>query len=98
MEIDKSILKNGMHVITRNGNEYIIMSNAKVVSQLHTSEMIGLNIHTNGFTRIDNYDDDLTLKSNHDYDIQIIYEPHFYNDVLLSVRKGGNNFDVVAVR
>ena len=97
MKMNKAILKNGMHVITRNGNEYIIMSDAKAISQLHTSEMIGLNIH-GGYIQIDSYNDNLTKDSNHDYDIQIIYEPHFYKDILLSVRAGGNNFDVISVR
>lgn len=99
MEMSKSILKNGMHVITRNWNEYVIMSNVKANKQMNmTNEMIGLNIKTEGYINIDSYNDDLTKGSNHDYDIQIIYEPHYYRDILLSVKAGGNNFDLVAVR
>ncbi len=94
MKMNKTILKNGMHVITRNGNEYVIMSNAESTRQMHTNKMIGLNIHTNGFMRIDNYDDDLTLESNHDYDIMFIYEPHFYKYILSSILTDRDNFDL----
>ena len=99
MEMNKAILKNGMHVITRNGNEYVIMSDVKANKQKHiTNEMIGLNVKMEGYINIDTYNDDLTKDSNHDYDIQIIFTPHYYRDVLSSVRAGRNNFDLVAVR
>lgn len=94
MEMNKAILKNGMHVITRNGNEYVIMSDTIAARQTHINKMIGLNIHENGFIRIDNYDDDLTLESNHDYDVTFVYKPHFYKYILSSILSDRDNFDL----
>lgn len=102
MKMDKSMLKNGMHVITRNGNEYVIMSNAEPTRQTHSSEMIGLNMTDAGFIRIDKYNDDLTCNGNDNYDIQSIYVPHFYKYILssvkISIRMNENNFDLIAER
>lgn len=95
MKMDKTMLKNGMHVITRNGKEYVIMSDIEANMQIHTNEIVGLNIRKEGFIRVDNYNDDLTLGSNHDYDIMFVYEPHFYKYILSSILSDRDNFDLI---
>lgn len=98
MKMNKAILKNDMHVITRSGDEFIIMSNIEAIMQIHTETMVALALHHAGFIRIDKYKDDLTSYGNHNFDIMYVYTPHFYKYILSSVQADSDKFDLIAER
>jgi hypothetical protein len=93
----KSDIKNGMHVITNNGEEYIIISGIKACGQIkdnNTASIVMVNMDAyGGWMSFDDYDDDLRF---HDpegdeygedrcYDIKEVYSPLYYAWTLLSV-------------
>ena len=91
----KSELTNGMHVITNDGSEYIVINNVMADRQIedgNTSEVLLVNIDGHGWlginkdydenlNRIDSGDDDFMW----DFEIKEIYKPLYYYDILSSV-------------
>lgn len=96
----KADITNGMHVITKGGEEYIIMSDIFAPKQ-HTSKVVMLNLDYE-WMNFDQYDDDLcfhdTIENVYDddylYDIDEVYAPNYYCWTLESVldSKNKNNF------
>ena len=85
----KSDIKNGMHVITKDGSEYIIMSNVGAQNQTTTCEIAMINL-SNGWMPFDEYDDNLRHIDDDDdrddsYDIKEVYAPKHYADTVISV-------------
>ena len=87
----KSDIKNGMHVITKGGEEYVIVSVSAVYpSQIEKAHTIMANID-GGWMNFDKYTNDLRCESgNSDYDIKAVFEPKYYSATLMSVR---SNYD-----
>ena len=88
--MQKSDIKNGMHVITNNGEEWVILSNIYAPSQIrgnNTAKTIMANIDGEGWMNFDKYTSDLRCHSdNFDYEIQAVFEPQHYYAILMSVR------------
>ena len=93
----KSDIKNGMHVITTDGEEYVIISGIEACGQIkdsNTANIVMVNMESyGGWMSFDDYDDDLRF---HDpegdgygedrcYDIKEVYSPLYYAWTLLSV-------------
>ena len=93
----KSDIKNGMHVITNDGEEYVIISGIEACGQIkdsNTANIVMVNMESyGGWMSFDDYDDDLRF---HDpegdeygedrcYDIKEVYSPLYYAWTLLSV-------------
>jgi hypothetical protein len=94
----KSDIKNGMHVITRNGVEYVIISGVEACKQIIKKDVIMTRIDTcGGWMPFDRYDDDLNYYNfdaecgDEDFDICEVYVPNFYADTLLSVHDDYNS-------
>ena len=92
----KSEIKNGMHVITNDGSEYVIISGIEARGQIednNTANVVMVNTDSyGGWMSFDNYDDDLRFHDpegedeyDRDYDIKIVYAPRYYAWTLLSV-------------
>lgn len=87
----KSDIKNGMHVITNNGVEYVIISG--IEAHEHTTKADTVMVQIGGYggwMPFDRYDDDLHYRGkdgcgDKDYDISEVYSPNFYAYVLKSV-------------
>ena len=101
----KSEIKNGMHVITKDGSEYIIMSNIYAPKQMednNTSNVVMLGIEC-GWMNFDQYDDDLCFRDTVDevcdddflYDIDEVYAPKYYAWTLKSVLEEKNKNDFI---
>lgn len=102
----KSDITNGMHVITNEGVEYIIIDGVEAQAQIkdnHIANTIMVQVHSEGWIPFDNYDDDLHY---HDpegdeyeedwlYDIKEVYSPLYYVNILSSVDKHANKFTKV---
>lgn len=95
----KSDIKNGMHVITNDGTEYVIISDIEAFEQnLNTAKTIMVQLNGNGWMPFDEYDDDLHYHDpdgdeyNEDrfYDIKTVYAPRYYVNTLLSVHNVNN--------
>ena len=98
----KSDIKNGMHVITKSGDEYIIMGDiyAPKQSDDNKAKVTMLSLY-GGWMNFDKYDDDLCF---HDtkkevcaddfwYDIEEVYTPNYYAWTLESVLEEINKND-----
>ena len=94
----KSDIKNGMHVITNNGNEYIIISGIEAYKQIedtNTANIVMIQLDGSGWMPFDDYDDDLCYHNpegdeddwdiDRYYDIKAVYTPQYYSWTLLSV-------------
>ena len=95
----KSEIKNGMHVITNNGNEYIIISGIEAYKQIedtNTANIVMVQLDGSGWMPFDDYDDDLCY---HDpegdeddwdidryYDIKAVYTTQYYSWTLLFIK------------
>ena len=99
----KSDIKNGMHVITKSGDEYIIMSDIYAPKQIednNTVKVVMLGID-GGWMNFDQYDDDLCFRDKPSevdeddwlYDIDEVYAPKYYAWTLESVLKEKNKND-----
>jgi hypothetical protein len=99
--MQKSDIKNGMHVITNNGDEYIIISGIEAYEQtVNTANIIMVQLD-GGWMAFDDYDNDLHY---HDpegdddecpdklYDIKTVYAPRYYSWTLSSVHKNPTDF------
>lgn len=90
----KSDIKNGMHLITNMGEEYVVVSDVYALNQTTTCKMVMVNL-SNGWMPLDDYNDDLQLQR-HDgdcpYDIKEVYAPQFYANTFNSVRKNHSQF------
>ena len=96
----KSDIKNGMHVITKDGNEYVIMNDIYAPKQIednNTANVIMLGID-GGWMNFDQYNDDLCFRDiegeveddDFQYDIEEVYVPKYYARTLESVLKEKN--------
>lgn len=100
----KSDIKNGMHVITNDGTEYVVISGVEAQGQIdnhNTADIVMVQVSGNGWMPFDEYDDDLHY---HDpegdeddddddiYDIKIVYAPRYYSCVLSSIYKSPHRF------
>ena len=101
----KSEIKNGMHVVTKDGSEYIIMNDVYAPNQItenNTAKVIMLGID-GGWMNFDQYDDDLCFRDIIDevadddflYDIAEVYVPKYYTWTLKSVLKEKNKNDFI---
>jgi hypothetical protein len=92
----KSDIKNGMHVITNDGSEYVIISGIEACGQIedgNTANIVMVNMDAyGGWMSFDDYDDDLRFHDpegedeyDKDYDIKMVYAPRYYAWTLLSV-------------
>ena len=89
----KSDIKNGMHVITNNGEEYVVISDVHAPSQVGITNTIMANID-GGWMNFDEYTSDLRCKSgNFDYDIKAVFEPKYYGVTLMSVHSDYDDYD-----
>ncbi len=88
--MQKSDIKNGMHVITNNGEEYVILSNIYASSQVNnnnTAHVIMASINGDGWMNFDKYTSDLRCDNNNfEYEIQAVFEPRYYSATLMSIR------------
>lgn len=83
----KSDIKNGMHVITNNGNEYVILSDVYAslqISNNNTAHVIMADINGNEWMNFDKYTSDLRCNDD-DYEIQAVFSPKYYKATLMSV-------------
>lgn len=62
----KSELKTGHIVTTRNGNEYTVL---KGVDTEYTYDESNFLVRSNGFLRLSRYNEDLTHKDDHEWDV-----------------------------
>jgi hypothetical protein len=100
--MNKSDIKNGMHVITNNGEEYVIIRGVEAQGQIkddNTSDTIMVQLNGNGWMPFDEYDNDLCYHDpdNDDYDdyddddrcydIKAVYAPLYYAWTFSSVYK-----------
>ena len=103
--MNKSNIKNGMHVITKDGNEYVIMSDIYAPNQIadnNTANVVMLGID-GGWMNFDQYDNDLCFRDTIDevddddflYDIAEVYVPKYYSWTLESVLKEKNKNDFI---
>lgn len=96
----KSDIRNGMHVITNNGNEYIIISGIeadKQIAEKNTANTVMVQLDGDGWMPFDDYNDDLCYhdpEASEDdddidryYDIKTVYAPRFYAWTLVSVNE-----------
>lgn len=103
--MNKSDIKNGMHVITKYGDEYVIMSNIYAPNQIKENNtaktvMLGLD---GGWMNFDKYDDDWCFRDTVDeeddddfqYDIDEVYVPKYYTWTLESVLEERNKNDFI---
>lgn len=101
----KSEIANGMHVITKNGEEYIIMSDVYAPKQIdddNTASIVMLSLDC-GWMNFDQYDDDLCFRDKPSevdeddwlYDIEEVYVPKYYAWTLESVLKEKNKNDFI---
>lgn len=84
----KSDIRNGMHVITKSGEEYIIMSDVYAPTQIdnhNTAKVVMLGLcGRGGWMNFDHYDDDLCFRDivaeddDYLYDINEVYTPNCY--------------------
>ena len=101
--MNKSDIKNGMHVITKDGTEYVIMSNIYAPKQIddgNTAKVVMLCLN-GGWINFDKYSDDLcfhdTVYEAEDddcmYDIDEVYVPNYYCWTLESALESKNKND-----
>ena len=97
----KSEIKNGMHVITKSGEEYIIMSGIyapKQIEEHNTAKVVMLGLD-GGWMNFDQYNNDLCFHSNIEneddylYDIDEVYIPNYYCWTLESALESTNKND-----
>lgn len=86
----KSDIKNGMHVITNSGKEYLIISNVEATEQAFLANTIMVRLDGEGWLSFDGYNDNLRYRFNDNdnddtYDIKAVYVPKFYVDIFASV-------------
>lgn len=98
----KSEIKNGMHVITKGGEEYIIVSDVYAPCQIDNGNtakiaMLGL---SGGWMNLDQYDEEsLCFRDNPSdideddwqYDIEEVYAPKYYTYTFESVKSKNKN-------
>lgn len=100
----KSDVKNGMHVITNENTEYVIISGVEAQGQINdnnTADIIMIQLDGDGWMPFDDYDDDLHY---HDpegdeydeeddiYDIKAVYAPKYYAWTCASIVKYDDKF------
>ena len=97
----KSELTNGMHVITNNNEEFIVMSNIvadKQIADGNIATTLLIRIDNGGWLNLNSYDENLTeLDGDWDFGIKAIYKPLYYYDVLFSVFDDYHNTNFVQV-
>lgn len=89
-------IRNGMHVITNNGEEYVILSNIYAPTQIdsnRTAHIVMAHIDGDGWMNFDEYTTDLRCNNNSDYDIQAVFVPKFYGSTLKSVNSNYADYD-----
>lgn len=93
----KSEIKNGMHVITKDGSEYVIVSDVYAPCQIDDGNtakvvMLGLN---GGWMNLDQYDEESLCfhdkpseieEDDWQYDIEEVYAPKYYTYTFDSVK------------
>ena len=93
----KSEIKNGMHVITKDGSEYVIVSDVYAPCQIDNGNtakvaMLGLN---GGWMNLDQYDEESLCfrdkpsdieEDDWQYDIEEVYAPKYYTYTFESVK------------
>lgn len=94
----KSDIKNGMHLITNSGDEYVVMSNVSARDQTTLEDKMILICLSHGWMTLEDYDDDLRCHDDGNYigydcfNIKEVYIPKYYSCVLDSVKKDKESF------
>lgn len=93
--MQKSDIKNGMHVITNNGEEWVILSDIHASSQTNnTACTIMARMDGGGWMNFDRYTNDLRCDSgDFDYEIQAVFKPKYYGVTLMSVRSAYSSYN-----
>lgn len=93
----KSDIKNGMHVITKDGSEYIIVSDVYAPCQIdngNTAKVVMLGLQ-GGWMNLDQYDEESLCfrdkpsdidEDDWQYDIEEVYAPKYYTYTFESVK------------
>lgn len=99
----KSEIRNGMHLITKGGEEYIIVSSIYAPKQIedHNTAKVAMLSLDCGWMNFDQYDDDLCFCDTVDevedddymYDIDEVYVPNYYCWTLESALESKNKND-----
>lgn len=101
--MNKSDIKNGMHVITSDNTEYIIIDGVEAQGQIddgNTANIIMARVNEYGWMPFDDYDDDLyyhdpegsVYDEDRCFDIKAVYEPRYYSWVFGSVKQFADKF------
>ena len=95
----KSDIKNGMHVITKGGEEYVVVSDVYAPCQIDNGNtakvaMLGLN---GGWMNLDQYGEECDKPSDIEeddwqYDIEEVYAPKYYTYTFESVKQFKRDF------
>ena len=95
----KSDIKNGMHVITKGGEEYVVVSDVYAPCQIDNGNtakvaMLGLN---GGWMNLDQYGEECDKPSDIEeddwqYDIEEVYAPKYYTYTFESVKQFKHDF------
>ena len=100
--MNKSDIKNGMHVITKDGSEYVIVSDVYAPCQIddgNTAKVAMLGLH-GGWMNLDQYDEESLCfcdnpsnieEDDWQYDIEEIYAPKYYTYTFESVKSKYKN-------
>lgn len=78
-QMTKNELKTGMHVVTRDGNEYVLFKDTTFGSDF----MVTVNENDASFwSPLNSYNDNLTSEVDSDLDIVRVYVPHYQHNVI----------------
>jgi hypothetical protein len=100
--MNKSDIKNGMHVITKDGSEYVVISDVYAPCQIadeNTAKVAMLGLH-GGWMNLDQYDEESLCfrdkpsyikEDDWQYDIEEVYAPKYYSYTFESVKSKTKN-------
>ena len=92
-----SDLETGMHVICKNGDEYVLIKNVTT----HTSGQVKIvsapmiAINDTGWMDLMDYTEDLKDLDDEEFDIQEIYMPRYYRCVITPIYARPEDFELV---
>lgn len=91
----KSDIKSGMHVVTNNGYEYVILNDVCCSNQTDAKGkfiMIRMG-NPSGWMDFEDYDDNLCYfgKGDDNYTIKEVYQSHYYKSILKSTIEDEND-------
>jgi hypothetical protein len=94
----KSDIKNGMHLITDSGDEYIVVGDVYAPKQDTQSKTVLVSL-SHGWMSLEDYDDNLRCCDDDgsyvdygSFDVKEVYAPKFYKDMFDSVKYNKDEF------